>query len=195
NTGAGYFDVSRDGTLAYVKGDEAGNDFSLVWAARDGVVSPLSVPPGTLRSPRVSPHGPKFAVSIYREGRWNIWLGAGPTGTLGKVTYENDNFSPIWTADESSMIFASDRSGTWNIWRLRTDGTGQPERLIPSSDLQYPSDVSPDGRWVVYGTVTQDGNDIMLLDTRDGTAHPFLVRPADDGGAPASPDGRCAVYV
>jgi len=90
--------------------------------------------------------------------------------------------SPAWLPDARTIVFSSDRDGTWDLWRVDAAG-GEPVQLTaePGDEL-YPA-VSPDGSRIAYAT----GSGIAILDASG--AHP-LALPLQAPGAPAwSPDG------
>jgi WD40 repeat protein len=65
------------------------------------------------------------------------------------------DWSPIWSADGRSLLFASTRGGTMNLWRIAVDpATGHPggepsSMTVPSSWVGFLS-ASADGRRVAY---------------------------------------------
>jgi Tol biopolymer transport system component len=65
------------------------------------------------------------------------------------------DWSPIWSADGRSLLFASTRGGTMNLWRIAVDPasgrpTGTPRPMtVPSSWVGFLS-ASADGRRVAY---------------------------------------------
>ena len=75
-SGAANYDVSAQGTLAYVTG-VTGDAFaqlrSLVWVNRQGREEPLDAPPRSYASPRLSPDGTRVALDI-RDLNNDIWI-------------------------------------------------------------------------------------------------------------------------
>ena len=103
-----------------------------------------------------------------------------PSGRLatvvgGRVTVDGvalaDGRSPAWTPDGRSIVFASDRAGSWDLWRVPATG-GEPERLTAEPGDELLPAVSPDGARIAFAT----GNGIALLDA--GGIHPLAARPA-----------------
>jgi Tol biopolymer transport system component len=109
-----------------------------------------------------------------------------------------------WTPDGRSLVFLSDRSGTWDIWTVHITGgkqQGEPELL--KKDFGYDSEIlgfAPDGS-CYYKTVTPLGglyNGAIDLETGK-----VLVAPAPVAtrytGPPVqltwSPDGRNLAYI
>ena len=51
---------------------------------------------------------------------------------------------PVWSPDGQTIYFYSDRSGHYDLWRIRPHG-GQPTVLTNSMQANFPT-ISPDGR-------------------------------------------------
>ncbi len=87
---------------------------------------------------------------------------------------ETTEWSPEWSSDGKYLYFASDRSGSMNLWRIgieQTTGqaTGPPEALTtPATYLAHPS-LSADGRRVAYSSVLMTQN-VQRIDFEPTTA-------------------------
>ncbi len=82
---------------------------------------------------------------------------------------------PMWGAD-GRIYFASERDGTFNIWRIAATG-GAPEQVTRHNDdgVQFPS-ISPDGKRVIY----ENGFALWTLDVPSGTPRKIDIRMATD---------------
>jgi TolB protein len=110
------------------------------------------------------------------NGTYNIWRvntdGTGPTPLTSATAVGADSSEPQWSPDGSKVVFESTRkldgtdaqnaNGTYNIWRVNTDGTG----LTPLTSAtavgagSYAPQWSPDGSKVVfYSSRNLDGTD------------------------------------
>jgi serine/threonine protein kinase len=69
--------------------------------------------------------------------------------------------TPYWSPDGSRILFASNRSGKYEIWTIRPDGSDLTQIThLPDQDAFYPS-WSPDGKQIgfnyfLHGTALQD---------------------------------------
>ena len=65
------------------------------------------------------------------------------------------NGTPRWSPKGDLMLFQSDRSGIQNLYLKRMSG-GQEEELLTNNYYKLPTQLSADGRFVVY-TQTDPG--------------------------------------
>ncbi len=82
---------------------------------------------------------------------------------------------PMWGAD-GLIYFASERDGTFNIWRVPPTG-GAPQQVTKHKDdgVQFPA-ISPDGRHLIY----ENEFDLWTLDVPSGTPKKLAIRMAFD---------------
>jgi len=109
-----------------------------------------------------------------------------------------------WTPDGRSLLFFSDRSGTWDIWTVRiTEGKQQGEPELLKKDFAWDSEFigfAPDGSFY-YKTQTSLGrlyNGEVDLETGKVLVPPAPVTTRYTGppSQPAwSPDGRSLLYI
>jgi Tol biopolymer transport system component len=76
------------------------------------------------------------------------------------------DFPYSWTPDSKSVIFVSDRNGSYNIFQQRVDNP-EPELLIGGHGDMISARLSPDERSILY-LVTPPGGETP---TRQGSAH------------------------
>ena len=192
--GASQFSVSRNGSFVIVPGDQ--RERELVWISRNGAAKPLSVPPQTFWSIRLSPDGTRLALGI--EGSsYAVWIYDLSRGTMTRQTFEGTSAYPIWTPDGKGLTFNSTRSGgVLNLFWRPADGSGEAERLATSDAIQIANSWSPDGRLLMYqDSSPSTGRDIWVWSRADRKSSPWLRTPYDEGGAMFSPDGRWLAYV
>jgi Tol biopolymer transport system component len=155
-----------------------------------------------------SPDGRSIAFSFVGEGSL-------PHGDVFLMTADGRNEVVVaghpaedrllrWTADGKSLVFLSDRSGTWDIWTVHITGgkqQGEPELL--KKDFGYYADVlgfAPDGS-CYYKTDTALGrfyNGEVDLETGKVLVPPTPVTTRYTGPPSQttwSPDGRNLAYL
>ncbi|HEX2463007.1 MAG TPA: protein kinase [Thermoanaerobaculia bacterium] len=162
----------------------------LLWIDQDGQESEISLPRGSYRSPSVSPDGTRIALALAEGGRnADIWTFDLDGGSPTRVTTRGENMSPVWTPDGEWLLFWSERDGIRTVYRKRSDGTGEEEKLV-DGEQGRPVAVSPDGDWLT----TNHRDDIWLVPVHGGEPKPFVQTPFVEGGANFSPDGQWVVY-
>ncbi len=130
-----------------------------------------------------------------QRGLWVFDLDRGTSTPLLGDFLEGVEGGAIWSPDGSTITFGSSRAGSWDIYRVRADGSGTAEPQLVVADDVRPVSWSPDGSTLVYVTESlETGVDIWTLE-RDSEPTPFLATSPNEGGASVSPDGRWLVYV
>ncbi len=128
----------------------------------------------------------------------DVWAYDIPRGTLTRLTFEGDNFSPVWTPDGKRIAFSTERNRAWSILWKPADGSGMEETLVPPQNyFQIPHSWSPDGKFLAY-TVSDPRNlgDLWILPLEgERKPKPFLQTKFDEFAPMFSPDGRWLAYV
>ena len=80
-----------------------------------------------------------------------------------------DNYTPASSADGRFIVFASNRNGPFNIWRMNADDGSEPTQLTFSDANFYPS-CSSDNRWVAYDNQSNDRLSVWRVPLEGGTS-------------------------
>jgi len=207
------FDWSPDaGSIIALRGIITDNVMELVLiSTKDStvrVLKKIESGPYVLTRASFSPDGRSVAFSLVNEGN-------PPQGDIYMMTAYGSNEVVVaghpaedellaWTPDGKSLLFLSDRSGTWDIWAVHIAGgkqQGEPELL--KKDFGKGSKFlgfAPDGS-LYYKTATPLGH--LYLGEIDLETSKVLVPPAQVttrfNGPPSrlawSPDGKNLLYV
>jgi len=194
-----YPSVARDGTFAIVRGSTRPSD--LVWIDRAGSSTPAGTVPGRVAeytvwpTMRLSPDGQKLAVAFEEE----LWVSDMTRGVAFPLSRGIPRVnSPTWLPDGSRVLFAGFAgSRAWSVQSVSATETSTSERVLPASiESQWPSAVSPDGKWLLYGQSFARGADLWItpLD-RPEDARPLMETPANEREGYFSPDGQWLAYV
>lgn len=104
------------------------------------------------------------------------------------TTGTSHDTSCVASPDGRYIVFASSRSGNFEIWRMNVDGSNLIQ-LTTSAGSNMPS-ISPDGRWVIYLSPT-DGR-LNRVSIEGG--EPVRVGSKAVGVSAVSPDGKRIAY-
>ena len=194
--GAGQFDLSGNGILAYFSGKSGLDTGDVSWMDKSGHLDKvLSV--ASARTPRLSPDGKRLALSA--AGDVYVYdLARGATTRLTTEAHNNSNY-PQWMPDSRHIVYGSGSGLSW----IRSDGSGKPETLLAVNNPIAQS-ISPDGKTLAYHVGGQtSGRDLYTaaIDTSDpdhaklGKPEPFVITPYGDVDPAFSPDGKWLAYV
>jgi Tol biopolymer transport system component/DNA-binding winged helix-turn-helix (wHTH) protein len=144
-------------------------------------------------TPAVSPDGTKLAFVRGPEGSvYDIYVMRLPDGKPQRITNDNRLIVGLtWSADGSSIIFSSNRSGSISLWRVLAQG-GIPDHEPAGGDNAYSPSVARQGNRLVYshgsatwsilaadlnGKGSEAEADILTSSEQDASPH---VSPAGD---------------
>jgi Tol biopolymer transport system component len=200
----GWLAVSSGGTAVFAAGNPART--SLVWVSREGKIESSGRNQAVYREVSISPDGAK---AIVRVGL-NLWTYELQRGTSSPLTQGNDsNLLPVWSRDGRRIVFASNRSGDWDIYAQPADGSRPAEVLLKRPSDQFPYSFAADGTLLFTEIGPTTGRDLWTL-SPDGKASPLRVTgfneyaaqfsPSQDGGSrwiayASDESGRTEIYV
>jgi serine/threonine-protein kinase len=204
NHGFSEFAFTPSGTFVYLAGSSAAVQQSLFWVDASGSRQALPAAPADYTGVRASPDGTRIAVQIRDGATMNLSLYEWAQNRMTRLTFlkSGATVSPAWTPDGKHLVFlvASQELSGPGIYWMRTDGAGEPQRLLEGQNLA-PSSFSPDGKRLAYTHPPPDyGIWILPLDLAD-PEHPkpgkpklFLGSKFGMRNAAFSPDGRWIAY-
>jgi Tol biopolymer transport system component len=174
-------------------------DGRLTWFDRQGKKVGAIGEPGVYRTLAISPDGKRVAVERTDPQTQNkdIWLLDAESGATTRFTSDPgwDAF-PTWSPDGSRIIFTSNRSGVYDLYRKASSGPGTEELLYQSTEGKGPNSWSPDGRFLIYYSLGQPTH--LRLLAVDGPADrkpvPLIDPQFSSVTGRFSPDGRWIAY-
>ena len=198
-SGAAFFAISSNGSLVYVPGpatSAAGRQLMALFD-RNGVATPLKLPPGGYSLPRVSPDGKRIAFENQDTKDAAIWIyDLDGTTSARRLTFGGGNRYPIWSSDGARVAFQSDREGDRGIFWQAVDG-GAVERLTtPEPGVAHvPESWLPNGEAMLIDVIKGSVHTLSLLSTRDRKVAPWGgVEGPGPPDAVFSPDGHWVAY-
>jgi eukaryotic-like serine/threonine-protein kinase len=121
-----------------------GFNYGLSWTSNDKIVY-SSMAPDRLNLSRIDTDG---------------------THQVQLTTNAGDNYTPASSADGRFIVFTSNRTGSFNIWRINADGS-DPKQLTFSDANFYPS-CSPDNQWVAYDNLVKSKSSVWKVPLEGG---------------------------
>ena len=167
---SGNFSLSRDGTtVAYASLDWRSTLVRVEFDARREAV--VGVPIPILKSTR-----PIRDHEISPDGQWVAFMESGTQEDLFVARIDgtqyrrltDDTFrdrAPSWSPDGRQLVFYSDRSGSYELWRIRPDGI-PPEQITAFGGGANFTAWSPDGTRLAFSGVNAKGWFIIPSDAR-----------------------------
>ena len=206
--GFGQFDLSSDGTLAFLDGPPVSQATTAILRIdRNGQETTMPLPSGSYSMPRLSPDGRRLAVSRWTGIKGSVAIYDRDRQNLSTLTPEpGSHFGSVWSPDGRRVAFS--RFGMTNpaLSVKNADGSGTIETLTePSINAEFPNSWSPDGKTLLYtrayGSDPDPGRRLLTTDL-------WIVTPGDPKSARAwfetpfgetagmfSPDGQWVAYV
>ncbi len=195
--GAAAFDVSENGTLAYMPMTSYSAETRVVMVDRKGHET-LALPSSDrYGDPRLSRDGSRIAVDIRSaNSAGDVWVfQVGRSGGGTRLTSEGGrDFGAEWTADGKELIYSSEHP-FYDLYRRVADASRPAEPLQTGGYDRYIGSVSEDGRLLVFTLSTSGGTELWTVNLQ---GKPEPTRYFSNGfnlAHPAfSPDGRWMAY-
>ena len=124
----------------------------------------------------------------------HLWIALDSDASRARnITSGFGNFKHIrWTPD-GKLIVAAFGGNTVDIWQRDADGTGA-KQLTANAGANWASDVSPDGRYIVFDSDRAGNFHIWRMDA-DGAGAVQMTNGSGEKFLDISPDGRWIVYT
>jgi Tol biopolymer transport system component len=159
----------------------------------------LKLQPAAYRDPRVSPDGNHIAFATDDGKKADIWVyDISGTSSVRRLTLDENNRYPVWSADGERIAFQSGREGDAGVFWQHADGNGTAERLTTpeKGTVHVPASFSPDGRRLLFDAATAADWSLMILSIDGRKVAPFGdVHSVEPINATFSPDGKWVAYT
>jgi Tol biopolymer transport system component len=196
NNSMPYFSSSENGVLVYSRGGSS-DLRQLTWVDRSGRELERVMPPAAIKSMALSPDGSRLAYEQRQAGgrASDLWVYEFARGVSSRFTMDpGDDSWPVWARDGRTLYWSTNPDGGYSVYSRAIDAVSGDALVRKGADLG-PSDVSPDGAWLVC----MDGPNPSWTTTIVSLRGDGRVDTLRDGGkailrARLSPDGRWLAY-
>jgi Tol biopolymer transport system component len=194
-----YFSVSKNGALIYRTVKQS--KLQLRWFDRQGKALSTFGEPGAYGELGLSADGTRVALGRYdaTSHHADLWVLDSTRGTSTRLTFNPGQDSrETWSASGDEVFYSITHQGkTTEIYRKSANGAGQEALVLqsPVGKVIAPTDVSSDGKNLLYTESTTTSSDIFVLPLDgSGKPDPFVATHAYETNAKFSPDGRWVAY-
>jgi len=140
------------------------------------------------------------------HGTPDLWTMEVSTGVARRLsTLPATAGFPVFSPDARRIVYGKDYGRSPVLAMLSLQEGVVPQDLpegVPEGDLQFPSDWSPDGRFIAETSIprshpsNRQNPDVYLVDlARKSELVPLLVGPRWEGFAVFAPDGRSIAFI
>jgi Tol biopolymer transport system component len=143
---------------------------------------------GSNARPLVEGPGWQWIAHWSPDGAWIVYTneGAGGPGMVAGPEPLLPGQGPLGPAFE--LAPTSDREYA-DVWRIASDGSGEPERLTDAPGDDRAASYSPDGRTLAFDSTRDGDTELYLMDADGSDQRRLTVDPGWDWGQSWSPDG------
>ena len=175
------FSASENGTLIYQMGTEQGG-WRLLWFSRNGQITGSVGDVDRYFDPAISPDGSHVAVALFNtQGTPDTWIFDLRRNTKTRLTFGPAmQRYPVWTPDGKTIYFGSNGKGATHVYTKAADGSGPEQTVMEQDSFDFPQDVSPDQKYLVYmrelgDQNRQTGTALWALPLSGGERKPFPI--------------------
>jgi Tol biopolymer transport system component len=146
-------------------------------------------------SPAISRRGNRLAYNVAFLDS-NIWRldrssAAGRQNSPTKlISSTRQDHSPQFSPDRKKIVFASDRSGSDELWVCESDGSNPAQLTFFDGPANGTPRWSPDGQQIVFDARPAGNADIYVVSAEGGKPRPLTLEPSHDVMPSWSRDGR-----
>jgi Tol biopolymer transport system component len=129
--------------------------------------------------PRLAPDGKRVVVARIeaKTRRQDIYVIDLTRGTESRLTFDPvDDTLPLWSHDGNRIVWASNRTGIFQLYQKLANGVGQDEPLLQSDAILLPRGWSTDGKFLLYerNDLKSTQADVWVLPL-EGDRQPFPI--------------------
>jgi len=129
------------------------------------------------------------------NGQSTIYTLPATGGTPKRITPLTPSYLHGWSPDAQWLVYTGGRSNKYDIYKIRSDGSGDEIRLTDSPGLNDGPEFTPDGQWIYFNS-TRSGRMQIWRMKPDGTGQEQVTDDDYNNWFPhISPDGKWIVII
>ena len=184
-----YPSLSADGQTVFFSSNQSGTFEIYSMDINGNGLQRLTNGIGSLYAPELSPNGERIIFTNHGNGLWVM----NPDGSNPRAITFKDDIDPTWSPDGSMIAFASNRSGSRQLYVANANGKNV-EQVTDLSNMGGRSSWSPDGTRLAFYRGPAGDRDIYVINI-DGSGLERLTNGGDNLGPSWSPDGNWIAFT
>jgi Tol biopolymer transport system component len=164
-------------------------------ALNGGHPEQVSIPSEDATEPTIAIHGNRMAFRLYKVDT-NLWKATVPDRGAPAVTElvasTRQDANPAVSPDGNRIAFASDRSGSFEIYVAAASGSDSVQ--LTSMKATGSPVWSPDGKQIAFDSRLEGHSDIFIISAAGGSPRRLTTEPYDNEIPTWSRDGRSVYF-
>jgi Tol biopolymer transport system component/DNA-binding winged helix-turn-helix (wHTH) protein len=191
--GLGQYDISVNGTLAYLTDGFQRIESRLVLKDATGERLPFKIESRSYTAVRFSPDGRKLAFVI-RSPDPDIWMYDLDRNNLRRLSFETgEDESPVWSPGGQRIAYVSNTRR--QVRSIEITGSGQEQVLTTVHGHVHLKSWSPDGKTIAFEQLTDERWEIRILQLDETPiSYSYLKGPFNVRSPAFSTDGHWLAY-
>lgn len=159
-----------------------------------GEVKQLTNKTGNLNGPEISPDGKSIVFKRATGSDRNIIMLMDRNGGNPINIPHAEGWDPTWSPDGKYILFASDESGSIQLYTIRTDGK-QLQQISNLPAIRGRSDWSSDGKYIVTYSGDSWAREVYIMNADGSNVHVISPTGGNSQGPSFSPDGKWVTFT
>ncbi len=188
--------VSNDGLMVVHPGGRRSGS-RLLWFDRAGNITGEIQPQDTYTDVAIAPDGKTLAIGV-GDPKGALYLYDLERKVRTRFSYVDATTAdfPVWTPDSREVIFSGlDGAGRNRLYIKPVDGSSNERSLLEGKVGIRPTDVSPDGKILLYDEQKPGEGDVMGIPIAGGKPFVVIGGSGQQNDGHFSPDGKWIAYV
>ena len=191
-----YSSLSPDGRRVLYSAFREENVYEIYsYELADGSVTQLTNRNGVLTGSEYSPNGQNIVFTRWsaNSGRYQI-MTMERNGDNPNNIPRIEGWDPTWSPDGRQILFASDRTGSIQLFAVRNDGKNLRQvSNLPA--IRGRSDWSPDGQYIVTYSGEAWRHELYIMNADGSQARQLTPSGGNSQGPSFSPDGKWIAFT